>query len=309
MDLSLKYLTNLCQFPRVNVECYFKLLRNTLDSAEIEYNYDEEKVINNKVSGLKKYCLEFLEYEEFKEELSEIKSFIDSNPTSNDLIRKQIKIFENSIFLNQSILLFIKERCRDTDLFHENNLCRLIIVTNYHFNQDIEIVLKNNKFNKQNEITNELLRLEHLRKLIIDSKREDLFQQDEFDLNIDQVKELSLNNRNISKIDSFSFEGFNNLEILNLEHNNLTNIPSNLFQNLINLTEIDLSSNSISRIEKETFKNLTKLTFINLASNDLFELDEEVFSNLNYLDTLVLSNNPISDRYNFNGQYYLIIWD
>lgn len=301
MDLK-KYLMNLCDFPAVPLERYFRRLRIHLYSAKFEYDYDNDDSIINMLYEFKQICLDYLKSEEFKQEKVKLKGILASNSVSNDFILKEIKRFKNLIFSNRSFILLTNDKSQDSFLFHQNNLCRFIIVKDYHFSGDSEKILKKNGFDKKYEITNEFLKLERLKELIKNTIKEDLFQSDEITLNINQIKKLSLRYRNIENIDSFAFEGFDQLEILNLDNNKITFLDSYLFKSLINLKELDLSFNFISIIDETMFQSLKKLTFVNLASNDLYELPRFAFSNLKHLDTVVLSDNPRLQEESFYNQ-------
>ena len=81
--------------------------------------------------------------------------------------------------------------------------------------------------------------------------------------------EIDLSRKSINSIDSKTFQGLHNLEVLYLEDNKLTKLENDLFKNLINLKEIWLEHNGLVSIDKNIFVGLNNLERVCLYDNPI----------------------------------------
>ncbi len=91
---------------------------------------------------------------------------------------------------------------------------------------------------------------------------------------------IDLVRRSISLVDSATFSGLSNLQIIYLQYNLLTNIDSNTFSGLTNLNTLDLGANKLTNFSPSTFKDLINLTLLSLALNQISFIDSETFSKI-----------------------------
>jgi Leucine-rich repeat (LRR) protein len=96
--------------------------------------------------------------------------------------------------------------------------------------------------------------------------------------NLNNVRELSMTNNNLDKIDS-NIVGLKSLERLNIENNNISEIPNTICL-LTNLKILNLEANNISIIPKSLCQ--LKLKFLNLNNNPILEFDK-CLNNINIL--------------------------
>ena len=99
--------------------------------------------------------------------------------------------------------------------------------------------------------------------------------------------------RNISEIDSETFNEFTNLEIIDLSYNLLKEIPKDVFHHLTRLMHLHLQFNSLMFLDPTIFDNLTNLNKLNISNNLITKVDPELFSGLKSLTIIDLSCNQI----------------
>ncbi|XP_069695654.1 leucine-rich repeats and immunoglobulin-like domains protein 1 isoform X2 [Periplaneta americana] len=113
--------------------------------------------------------------------------------------------------------------------------------------------------------------------------------------NIDTIKQLKINEANLSKIDNDFFLRKENLRYLNLSKNLLDLLDSEIFASLKNLIILDLSHNLLTYINSVLLSTQTKLRSLILSYNKLTTLnDSDLFSNQVELVRLDLSHNQIA---------------
>ena len=104
----------------------------------------------------------------------------------------------------------------------------------------------------------------------------------------------TLNNRNISSLQSGDFAGMSSLGGLNLQNNRLTTLPADIFAGLSELDTVNLSNNNIETLDANTFDGLDTFLNLTLTDNQLTALDADIFDGLNALANLGLVGNPFT---------------
>ena len=105
--------------------------------------------------------------------------------------------------------------------------------------------------------------------------------------NLSHLRELIINNSNISKFPE-SFSNLKSLEVIELRNANLSLLPD-FFGNFTQLTELDLYNNKLSDIPT-TFLNLKNLKYLNFSLNK-FKIIPEIICSLSSLESLNFSSN------------------
>lgn len=110
------------------------------------------------------------------------------------------------------------------------------------------------------------------------------------------VHTLNLQQNNISKIETGSFDILPGLKKLNLSFNHLETLPTGLFNQCQHLEEIDLQNNKLYQLPFDIFAQLTQLIVLNLSNNQLSShyIDSSIFSHLKRLVVLNLANNALT---------------
>ena len=108
---------------------------------------------------------------------------------------------------------------------------------------------------------------------------------------------ISLNSKNIKKIDSATFTGLTSLQYLYLSSNQISFIDPATFTGLTSLQELRLQNNKINQIEEELFKGLSNLNEINLESNKIISFNKNALIGLSKLNKVCLYDNPISVQF------------
>lgn len=106
----------------------------------------------------------------------------------------------------------------------------------------------------------------------------------------------------IKEIDSSTFIGLRNLEVLNLSRNEITSLDENLFRDTVNLTTLDLSHSKLTFLEGHIFNNLFEMKYLNLSHNYLEYLPASNWNQLTALQLLDASDNK------FNYLYLIIMF-
>ncbi|KAM4632371.1 vasorin [Discoglossus pictus] len=97
----------------------------------------------------------------------------------------------------------------------------------------------------------------------------------------------------IRKIESDSFTGLWDLQLLDLSHNKLSSLSGGVFKNLANLSNLDISSNQLSEISAETFQGLSRLERLYLNENRIQTIHPDAFKDLESLLELKLRSNQL----------------
>ncbi|KAI8497199.1 TIR domain [Branchiostoma belcheri] len=108
------------------------------------------------------------------------------------------------------------------------------------------------------------------------------------------IRELYLNDNNISYVGDMSFNNFISLEILRLDGNNISQINSQGFKFLSNLQELYLNHSGLRYLAANTFQDLVKLQKLHLENNKLKSVPENLFSGLKKLTLLGIHGNPLT---------------
>jgi len=101
---------------------------------------------------------------------------------------------------------------------------------------------------------------------------------------------IDLNSLGIDSIESSTFNGLHQLEVLHLQNNKLKRINKDIFKDLIQLRELSLESNELVAIDKSSFLNLNNLQHVCLNNNPittLFPTDLLTFICINHINCTV----------------------
>ncbi|KAL7633298.1 UNVERIFIED_CONTAM: hypothetical protein RMT77_016403 [Armadillidium vulgare] len=140
------------------------------------------------------------------------------------------------------------------------------------------------------------------------------------------LKELQLQQCNLSKLHEDAFSKVTTLDRLDLSRNHLELLGPNQLRGLSSLKHLDLSSNDLKTLNRpfmfltelehlnlkgnklkeldaDTFDGLDKVQYVNLDGNNISSVSVASFQHLGSLAHLILSNNPLSNlaRLNFFG--------
>ena len=107
------------------------------------------------------------------------------------------------------------------------------------------------------------------------------------------VNILNLTGNYISDIVDGAFNGTPQLRELYLDQNQLTRITASMFCGLNFLSHLDLSDNLISTIDNGSFQSMPNLTYLSLHGNQLTSIEPGTFSGLFSIKSLVLSANRL----------------
>jgi len=94
---------------------------------------------------------------------------------------------------------------------------------------------------------------------------------------------IYLSEKDITTIDSSTFNGLNSLQTLYLSRNKLTKIDQSTFNGLNSLQYIYLDNNKLTTIDSYTFKGLKSLHYLDLDFNELTKIDSSSFDGPNLL--------------------------
>ncbi|KAK8376353.1 hypothetical protein O3P69_009777 [Scylla paramamosain] len=131
------------------------------------------------------------------------------------------------------------------------------------------------------------------------------------------LRELQLNQCNISRLVDDAFAAMPDLDRLDLSENRLTalgpaslrglralhhlDLSANLLANLTQafthlpaLQHLNLRDNRLASLAKDTFQGLDRVQHVNLDSNRIVSVEVAAFQHLTSLAVLVLSNNPLT---------------
>ncbi|XP_015109354.1 P-granule-associated novel protein 1 [Diachasma alloeum] len=107
------------------------------------------------------------------------------------------------------------------------------------------------------------------------------------------IQSIAIYGGELQRVESKSFERFNQMKYLMLTGNKLTYLLSGTFDGLDELEELHLDYNSITVLPQDIFKGLLKLRILNLESTGI-KPDSRIFSGLNVID-LRLGFNDIEE--------------
>ncbi|XP_066286080.1 toll-like receptor Tollo [Branchiostoma lanceolatum] len=107
------------------------------------------------------------------------------------------------------------------------------------------------------------------------------------------IRELYLNDNNISYIGNQAFNDLISLQILRLDGNNISEVNSTVFRSLSNLRKLYLNHSGIRYLEADTFQDLASLQELHLENNRLQSLPENMFAGLKKLRLLGIHGNPL----------------
>lgn len=98
----------------------------------------------------------------------------------------------------------------------------------------------------------------------------------------------------LRNLNSLSFNGAGNLEMIFLQDNQLTSLNAYCFVHSKNLTLLNLSNNNINNIHGLAFTALNQLETLTLSKNNLKSIEDETFQSLTSLKWIGLDNNRLT---------------
>jgi hypothetical protein len=117
---------------------------------------------------------------------------------------------------------------------------------------------------------------------------------DMFPVNSSKIRDLWLDNTNLTALEDKVFYRMTNLNRLSLSNNYLSQLHPLLFSKLLSLKYLDLSNNCLmSPLDNRLFSSLKQLRYLKLDFNKLTSLDANILTPLaNNSKGITLSNNP-----------------
>lgn len=112
--------------------------------------------------------------------------------------------------------------------------------------------------------------------------------------NYDQLRELKLDNNDLTEIKDEAFEDCNDMVILTMRHNKLTEINKDTFIGLGKVQILVLDNNDLTSLPADVFSNLRDLEYLYIRENDIHEIDENAFQNVQSLRYVHLEHNRLS---------------
>ncbi|XP_048860288.1 fibromodulin a [Brienomyrus brachyistius] len=106
------------------------------------------------------------------------------------------------------------------------------------------------------------------------------------------IRDLRLNNNKISKIETSSFKGMDNLTVLYLHANEIQDV-GRVLKDLTSLTLLDLSNNHLKKVPQELPKMLHQLY---MESNSIDAVPVNFLSDFSQLQYVRMSHNALTDR-------------
>ena len=121
-----------------------------------------------------------------------------------------------------------------------------------------------------------------------------------FDDNLPNLRDLSLRNNQIKKLQSGTFNNLLRLVSLDLSNNKIIELQLGIFNNLPRLEYLFFDNNQIIELHRDTFNNLPNLRILHLDYNQIRELQPDIFTmgmfgNFQFLTELWLNNNQIRE--------------
>ncbi|KAJ8924274.1 hypothetical protein NQ315_007066 [Exocentrus adspersus] len=204
--------------------------------------------------------------------LQDISSFYDLPVRRLNLSHNRIEAVDFVFF--QKITIFL-------DLSYNN----ITEITSFNSSQISKVILSHNRiknFEKNNHVT--VLKLSHNR---LESIGSGLFNNGLtiFDAGFNFISSLS----------DDAFFGLHDLKELYLNNNNITAIPNPCFKDLTSLTHLNLGGNKLTSFNFGTFDNLVSLEVLDISNNNFKELPQYTLHSLRVLTHLFFENNEISN--------------
>jgi len=112
--------------------------------------------------------------------------------------------------------------------------------------------------------------------------------------NYDQLRELKLDNNDLTRIEDEAFEDCNNMVILTMRHNKLTEINKNTFYGLNKVQILVLDNNDLTTLPENVFTHLRDLEYLYIRENDIREIHPDAFKDVPKLRYVHLEHNRLS---------------
>ena len=109
-----------------------------------------------------------------------------------------------------------------------------------------------------------------------------------------KVATLSMQDKDISTLQSGDFKGLPKLLLINLNANDMTSVPEDVFKGIPKFETLSIAGNDLASIPDGVFTGVTRLKRITLTDNDLTSLHEDAFDGLSLLQVLALGFNDLS---------------
>jgi hypothetical protein len=296
MNMSLDELKFIFKIPKLFLANFFLDLRSQVDAYFVKQQQKNGIWIDliNRINIFERDCLKntikkVIDRNQFIEkEFQSIELAIKRLNCNNEKIQERIEILghriESYLFNNRTIAFM------ENYAWNENNTNEkfLLVINDEYLSKKSVFSLNDGSFILRDGILKAIC----LRNQLILSQ--DVSYYKEINLNMSNVKELSLLANKIDSITPNLFICLLNLEKLCLENNKLTNLNANLFNGLVNLKELILDTNLINFVEENTFQPLINLVKLSLCDNKLSKIKVKTFNGLSSLKMLNLYSNKIN---------------
>lgn len=104
---------------------------------------------------------------------------------------------------------------------------------------------------------------------------------------------LDMTNNNITKLQDYYFQQYQNLKEMNLSYNIINDLPRYVFVNQ-SLEKLSISHNSLHAIPFQVFAPMTHLNVLDISFNKIITLLDHFFKFNRYIEVLLLNNNNLA---------------
>jgi hypothetical protein len=127
--------------------------------------------------------------------------------------------------------------------------------------------------------------------MIISSAGFKVFNTSYFDKKVTLVL---MKNTDIEIVGELPLIGLNELKILSLNYNQISKIHKNAFRDLVKMEKIEIVGNKLELLDADTFQNNVNLKLVLLYHNKLKVIPADLFSRNKLIESIQLQNNSIS---------------
>lgn len=156
-----------------------------------------------------------------------------------------------------------------------------------------EIFLQNNQIEQL--ANNDLVHLANVEFLHLHDNMINFWDINSFSGPRNTLRQLTVNNNQLTSIPAGVFTGMRKLEVLNLNDNQIRMIRSETFADLVSLVQLSINNNGLATIASDAFLNLMNLKYLGLASNDLSAIPDNLLMNSGQLYFFDFSGNELNE--------------
>ncbi|KAF2898786.1 hypothetical protein ILUMI_07389, partial [Ignelater luminosus] len=169
---------------------------------------------------------------------------------------------------------------------HADNYCYTVYIINSQVHHADEKIL----------LTNNTCKPSKLYGLILTNNQIQTLNENVFSAystwDIYEIRELKLDQNNLTSVEAFIFMYLRKLQILDLSFNQLVSI-GNVSYNLPLLNQLFLNNNNISELNDVLFEKLINLQILDISFNQIAVLGNKIFRNTKDLEKLYMKHNCI----------------